>query len=998
MGILRRAIDAFTLDRAPASQAFAAAAEVATASPRFETSIDSGVLYGTPTLEDYIYGRGKISRQEALAVPAIKRARDLICGEIGQFPLLLIGPDGKPTDWNLLSQPEAGVARSVTVTRTIEDMLLSERAWWKVTHVGWHNRPAEVVRLDAETVTVQPKYVSYPEGQALVWPDISGLIRIDSPNGGLLTASTAIRAYIALARIAMRAVDGAPPVDWFTPVDDADPVEDDEIEDILNRWLAARQQRITGYVPAALKYNRDGFNPEQLQMAQAREFMITEIARLTGIDAEELSVSTTSRTYFNSQDRRRQRLESVLGPYMTAVEGRLSMNDVTPVGYKTVFDTSSYLRLDDLAAAQSDEILIRSHVLTPDEGREKRGLEPLGLPAPAALPAAQEVASNMPNLSTFTAEFADADDQHAPAITFEAADFAVDREKRTLTGVLLPFGEVSRPARDPNTGKSAKFSFAAGTVMLPDDPADVVLNYAHDGKSLQTLIGVATELSLQPAGVVAKFSVAETPEGDRVLALAAARVLKSFSAEVEGEFAAGQDGIQHAKAAIVTGAAVVPKPAFAGAHITSVAASAADNEGNNMKCTKCGAIHAAGVTACDPVVLAAFTAATPVAFSKAEGDALMAQVAEQAAEIAQLKDIKLPVGPGTAQFQVTEEPIYRFAGDTGAQSGFDFATDLLAAGKDGDGAALARLQQFTAETMHPHFADQPTTTADTAAVNPSQYRPDMFLGQAPTPKSPLYDCFYKSSLSSVTPFFWSKLDRTNTDVGVADHTEDANPESRDLVTAAGTTVTPTAVSGRVHITREVADQGGNPVVSGLIRSEFDRSFSIALETKTAALIAAASVTELGGTIAAGATGLVAGAAVEAGLLGLQFLADGFRFTRAFGHVELYTALALAVTGNDEKVYPIINPANRDGVTGNKFSYIDIAGYQMTPAASLGAAASGQKSYVADPNAVHVWNSGLTRLDKLTETVAGWDMAVFAYFAGVVYDVTGLRKITYDSTS
>ncbi|GAB3812114.1 phage portal protein [Kribbella italica] len=381
--------------------------------PRFGVDIDSGVLYGTPTLDDYIYGRGKIPRADALAAPAIKRARDLICGEIGQFPLLLIGPDGKPTDWNLLSQPESGVARSVTMTRTIEDMLLSERSWWKVTHVGWHQKPAEVVRLDAETVTVQPRYVYYPEGSALVWPDIPGLIRIDSPNGGLLTASAAIRAYIALNRIAMRAADGMPPADWFTPAEDADPIvgipagdetqeEADErtIQEILDNWLWMRQQRLTGYVPAALKYNRDGFNPEQLQMAQAREFAVTEIARLTGIDAEELSVSTTSRTYFNAQDRRRQRLESVLGPYMTAVEGRLSMDDVTPRGFKVMWDTSSYLRLDDLAAAQSDEILIRSRVLVSDEAREKRGLEPLGLPAPeanttpAALPAVPEGADN----------------------------------------------------------------------------------------------------------------------------------------------------------------------------------------------------------------------------------------------------------------------------------------------------------------------------------------------------------------------------------------------------------------------------------------------------------------------------------------------------------------------------------------------------------------------------------------------------------------------------
>lgn len=583
-------------------------------------------------------------------------------------------------------------------------------------------------------------------------------------------------------------------------------------------------------------------------------------------------------------------------------------------------------------------------------------------------------------------------------VTFTMAAFAVMPGERSLTGLLIPYGEVSGFATDPTTGKSHKFSFSDGTVMLPDDPSDIVLNYGHDTQSLYMQVGGATALATSAQGVEAKFSIAETPEGDRVLALAKGKVLKAFSAEVEGDFTAGKDGVMHATAAILTGAAVVRKPAFAGAQITSVAASAAD-EGSTMKCTLCGAIHADGITTCDPAVLAAFTAAnpgTPVAFTKAEGDALMATVQAQAATIAQLQDIRIPVGPGTAQLTVKEEPIYRFAGSEPAASGFDFAADLLAAGKDGNEAALARLQKFTAERFAPQFVDQPTTTADTNAINPSQYRPDMFLGQAPVPISPLYDYFVKGSLNSVTPFFWSKLDRTNTDVGIADHVEDVNPESRDLVTAAGATVTPVPVSGRVHITREVADQGGNPVVSGLVWSEFERSLKIAQETKTAALILAAmaGITALA-TIPTATSGLATSGLVEAGMVDLQFIPDGYRFERAFGHIDLYKSLAGAVlTTTGEKVYPIIAPSNRDGSTAEKFAHMDIAGYGLYPAASLGVTGGTKNSLLADPTAVHVWSSGLTRLDKLMETVAGWDLAAFAYFAGVVYDTTGLRKITY----
>lgn len=347
--------------------------------PRF-SEIDSGVLYGLPTLDDYIFRTGRVTRAEALRVPAVKRARDLICGAIGQFPLRVYDPTGRVATTfvpNLFQQPEPGTAPTVTWTHVVEDMLLFERAWMKSLTLGWHGRVVEARRLDGETVTVQPEYVTYPEGTAKVWPNVPGLIRIDSPNPGLLDSSRAIKACVALERATLNAVDGAPPIDYFVPTD-VDPFEtDEEAQAFLDDWTDSRRNRSTGYVPYGLEYKVAGWDPEKLQLTDAREFAITEVARLTGIDAEELSVSTTSRTYFNAQDRRRSRIEDVLGPYMTAIESRLSMDDITPRGFKVAFDTSSYLRLDDLSAAQSDAVLIAAKVLQPDEARAKRGLEPL---------------------------------------------------------------------------------------------------------------------------------------------------------------------------------------------------------------------------------------------------------------------------------------------------------------------------------------------------------------------------------------------------------------------------------------------------------------------------------------------------------------------------------------------------------------------------------------------------------------------------------------------
>lgn len=574
-------------------------------------------------------------------------------------------------------------------------------------------------------------------------------------------------------------------------------------------------------------------------------------------------------------------------------------------------------------------------------------------------------------------------------VTFETVKFAVDPVGRTLTGIVLPFDVDSRPSINPETGKPALWHFPDGTVTVSEDASDNVLNYGHDDVSLYMQIGAATSQEVVPGvGVQATFGIAKTPEGDAVLALAAVKALKSFSAEVEGQFTAekveGSDlPLMRAKSAVLTGTAVVRHPAFTGAAITSVAASAAKNKETEVD------------------TIEKTTEETAPVFSKDDGDKLIADVQALTAQLAELKDVKIPVGPGAAQFEVREEPIYRFSGSTPAPSGHDFATDLLAVVRTNDQAALARLQEYTAERVAGRFADQPTTTGDTAALNPNVYRPDLFLGQAPVPASPMFDFFLKGSLSNVNPFYWSKLDRTNTDVAVSDHTEGTDPETRDLVTATVTPVTPVPVSGRVHITREVGDQGGNPAISGLIRNEFDRSFSIACETKTAALVLASSAAELGGAITAGATdGGAVGQIVEAGLVGLQFRDDGFRFEKAFGHIDLYKLLAAAVKGTDnlDKLYPIINPQNATGQAASKWSYLDIGGYRMQPAAKLGATDTNKKSYVADPFAVHVWASGLKYLDKLKETVEGWDVGVFGYFAGVVYDSTGLLKITYDPTA
>lgn len=344
----------------------------------------------------------RIDRKSAIQVPAVKRCRDLIATTLGSLPVDLIGADKQAiSPAPLFEQPEKDVPRSVTMTRTFEDMLFEKVAWWLITEKDWRGFPAKVRRLDPRSVTVREDGKVFitrsgNQGMASEWVPDDQLIRFDSPNDGLLIAGArAIRTCLRLDAATANYAEGTPPMEYFTPADGVDPEDDEEIINILNAWKSARQARSTAYVPASLQYNVNGWNPEQLQLADARQHAVLEIARIAGVDAEDLGVSTTSRTYFNAFQQRKDFLDFTLGGYVAAFQDRLSMNDVCPRGYYARFNLDAFMRSDTMTRYQTYEVGLRVGAIDKDEVRDLEDKPPLeGAPAPnniRALPAPEAV-------------------------------------------------------------------------------------------------------------------------------------------------------------------------------------------------------------------------------------------------------------------------------------------------------------------------------------------------------------------------------------------------------------------------------------------------------------------------------------------------------------------------------------------------------------------------------------------------------------------------------
>lgn len=344
-------------------------------------------LIGSPT-EFTPTKAPKMDRDTAMQVGAVKHSHDLICPTAGGLPIRLEGPGRTGVPWSLFEQPERHRPASVTMSELFADLYFEKIAWWDVTEIGYHGYPSFIrplrparVQVDADRGTV---YVDGHERRDAA----KTLIRFDSTVGGMLTdGARAVRTLLRLEHAASMMSDGVPASEYFTPKDGVDPGDDAEIVAMLNAIQVARRTRTRAYIPAVLeRHAGDGFNPEQLQLAQSRQAAVLEIARCAGVDPEELGVSTTSRTYNNSFDRRKQFVDFTLGAYLKAVRDRLKMPDVTPRGYVPRFDLDEFLQSDTLTRYQTYAAGLEIGALDHEEMRAAEGKAPL--PALPAKPAA----------------------------------------------------------------------------------------------------------------------------------------------------------------------------------------------------------------------------------------------------------------------------------------------------------------------------------------------------------------------------------------------------------------------------------------------------------------------------------------------------------------------------------------------------------------------------------------------------------------------------------
>jgi hypothetical protein len=362
-----------------------------------------------------------------------------------------------------------------------------------------------------------------------------------------------------------------------------------------------------------------------------------------------------------------------------------------------------------------------------------------------------------------------------------------------------------------------------------------------------------------------------------------------------------------------------------------------------------------------------------------------------------------PAAPGAhfGTFRVTEPDPYTFMIDKKGQAilgrgTHDLSQDYHAWFSSGDQAAHDRALAFIQKQMAATFN---IAIADVDETNPNKQRPDMYVDQREY-RFPIWSAINKGPLSDITPFIFPKF---STSSGlVAAHVQGTEPTTGSLTTTAQT-VTPTAYSGKARINREVWDQGGNPQTSTLIWNQMVRGVNEALEAAAVTELNAGSFVALntftaGDAVNRDVAGKVLGREIEHGVAQLQFVRGGYAFTDAFSAADAYIALTDAADTAGAKLYPMINPTNRNGQTNTKFSSIVVGGQEFMPAWALPAAGQttpSKQGYLLDRTSVHGWASPPQRLTMDQIAVATVDLGVWGYQATAVSDTTGVRIITWD---
>ncbi len=350
--------------------------------------MDTTYGYGSFNTGNFGYNGVGIDRNFALQVASVSRCRNLVAGVISSIDLCLYKKStgeklGSPV-W--LEQPDQRQPRSVTIAATVDSLIFYSVAYWRVTSLyADDGRPSgfEWVANNRVTYTTNQYGTEikdyFVDGNLVPMGGIGSLVTFQSLIPGVLqTASTTIKAAYDIQRAA--AVSAATPMATTILKNNGADLPETQIQGLLAGWNSARKNRSTAYLTSTLTAENIGFSPRDMMYNEASQYLATEIARAMNVPAYYISADmNNSMTYQNILDGRKEFVAYSLQPYISAIEDRLSMNDITNSQNQVRFAVDdTFLRVDAKDRLDIIEKMLNLDLISVEQARSMEQLTPLG--------------------------------------------------------------------------------------------------------------------------------------------------------------------------------------------------------------------------------------------------------------------------------------------------------------------------------------------------------------------------------------------------------------------------------------------------------------------------------------------------------------------------------------------------------------------------------------------------------------------------------------------
>jgi len=307
--------------------------------PRRQSDVEAALtpIQVTDSVYNILGGATNTTRQLAMSVPSVARARNIICGTIGSLPLTTFNRiTGEYVDpHRVINQPDPRVAGFVIYTWLAEDIWLYGAGYGQVLEMYSATDGGRVrswTRISPDRVTVDTNFrnteiTGYKvDGMAVPLNGVGSIIRFDGGDEGFLhRAGKTVSAAVYLEN-------------------------------------------------AAVTYAKEP-NPAMVLKSTGTNLPAERI-QSCGIPAYFLSAETTSMTYSNAVSERRSLVDFSLRPILKAIEERLSLPDFVPNPVMVRFDLDDFLRGNALERAQVYEILNRIGAMSVEQIQREEDLIP----------------------------------------------------------------------------------------------------------------------------------------------------------------------------------------------------------------------------------------------------------------------------------------------------------------------------------------------------------------------------------------------------------------------------------------------------------------------------------------------------------------------------------------------------------------------------------------------------------------------------------------------